>query len=207
MAGYQTPAWSDMNSPAMSAGNLAALGQAAELGEHPYGVCTTAATTADKTVTIDYSGTLTLFTGLTVHIKFSYQNTAANPTLNVNGTGAKPIVCGSESTVQCSWVGGTVVTLTYDGTNWVIDQRLPYKSFLDMAADNTLANLIDSLDANNASIPIGASVIRVGNTTNPSRVILLVLKVTTSLGIAITLSPYTALNNVTLNLTSGGWTT
>lgn len=53
-----------------------------------YGTCSTAAATAAKTVSL--SG-FSLFTGVTVAVMFSNGNTAANPTLNINSTGAKPI--------------------------------------------------------------------------------------------------------------------
>ena len=53
-----------------------------------YGTCSTAAATAAKTVSL--SG-FSLFTGATVAVMFSNGNTAANPTLNINSTGAKTI--------------------------------------------------------------------------------------------------------------------
>ena len=53
-----------------------------------YGTCSTAAATAAKTVSL--SG-FSLFTGVTVAVMFSNGNTAANPTLNINSTGAKTI--------------------------------------------------------------------------------------------------------------------
>ena len=52
-------------------------------------------------------------------------NTVADPTLNVNSTGAKAIKCygttapgTAEST---SWIAGAVLSFTYDGTNWVMN--------------------------------------------------------------------------------------
>ena len=91
-----------------------------------YGVCSTAAATAAKEVTIDYSGTLTLFAGLTVHVKFSNANAAENPTLNVNGTGAVSIAQYGTTTIpkNTTWPGGSVVTFVYDGTSWIM-QSLP----------------------------------------------------------------------------------
>lgn len=53
-----------------------------------HGVCNTAAATAEKTVSI--TG-FKLVEGAIVNVRFTYQNTAAQPTLNVNGTGAKAI--------------------------------------------------------------------------------------------------------------------
>ena len=55
---------------------------------HHYATCSTAAATAAKTVAL--SG-FALATGARVLVKFTVTNSAANPTLDVNGTGAKPI--------------------------------------------------------------------------------------------------------------------
>ena len=126
MAGYATPAWSNDQSPAIDDAALLDIGHGIEIAEHPYGVCSTAAATAAKEVTIDYSGTLTLFTGLTIRVKFTNDNTAANPTLNVNSTGAIPIMRFGTTTVQGNstdraWNAGIVVTFVYDGTNWIMD--------------------------------------------------------------------------------------
>lgn len=118
MTAYQTPAWTNGAAPAINAANLVDLGLAAELGEHPYGVCEIAAGTAAKTVSINFSGTLSLFTGLTVRVKFTYGNSNAAPTLNVNGTGAKAIKSYG-TTASPSWPAGQILTLTYDGTNWL----------------------------------------------------------------------------------------
>ena len=53
---------------------------------HHYATCSTAAATAAKTVAL--SG-FALATGARVLVKFTVTNSAANPTLDVNGTGAK----------------------------------------------------------------------------------------------------------------------
>ena len=131
MAGYSTPAWANESAPAISAAALLAMGQAVEIAQHPYGVCSTAAATAAKTVTVDFSGTLALFTGLTVRVKFANANTYNGPTtLNVNNTGAIPIVAfGASDTL--GWKAGAVMDFTYDGTNWVYNG---YDGFLRMAA-------------------------------------------------------------------------
>ena len=54
----------------------------------PYGTCSTTASTVAKVVSI--TG-FTLCEGATILVKFTYTNTASSPTLNVTGTGAKPI--------------------------------------------------------------------------------------------------------------------
>lgn len=89
-----------------------------------YGYCTTAAGTTEKVV--DMTG-FTLTEGITIHVKFQYSNAAENPTLNVNGTGAKAIkqygtTAVSTSNQTTGWNAGAVVMFTYDGTYWVRDQ-------------------------------------------------------------------------------------
>lgn len=87
-----------------------------------YGTCTTAANTAAKVATIQDSQAFTLLTGVTVHIKMSNNNTVANPTLNVNSTGAKAIMrygtTAPSTNNNTSWYAGSVVSFTYDGTYW-----------------------------------------------------------------------------------------
>ena len=82
--GLKKPADTDYVDVADINGNMDTLDAAFAL----YAVCSTAAGTAAKTVTI--SG-FKLFTGAVAYIKFSVKNTAANPTLNISGTGAKAI--------------------------------------------------------------------------------------------------------------------
>ena len=84
----------------------------------PYGVCSTAAATAAKTVTVD---NFSLETGATVIIKFTNANTAASPTLNVNNTGAKPIyrygtTAASTGASTTAWRAGAIQLFTYDST-------------------------------------------------------------------------------------------
>ena len=91
-----------------------------------YGYCTTAAATVEKAVSLYSDGTTAggtwnaadLFHGLTITVRFQYANTATNPTLNVNGTGAKPIyrygTTVPSTNATNSWNNQSVVTLTYD---------------------------------------------------------------------------------------------
>ena len=80
-----------------------------------FGTCSTAAGTAAKTVAL--TG-FSLVTGARVFVKFTYANTVANPTLNVNSTGAKAIVYrGSAISAAYLRANGTYEFL-YDGTNW-----------------------------------------------------------------------------------------
>lgn len=92
-----------------------------------YGYCTTAAATAAKTVSL-YTGNGTtadgtwaaadLFHGLTISVRFQYANGVASPTLNVNGTGDKPIyrygTTAPSTSAATSWTAQAVVDFTYD---------------------------------------------------------------------------------------------
>lgn len=87
---------------------------------YQYGTCATAAGTAAKVVTL---ANFSIFTGATIQVKFTYANTVANPTLNVNSTGAKTIhAYGANLTASSAynWVAGSIVTFVYDGTYWNI---------------------------------------------------------------------------------------
>lgn len=86
-----------------------------------YGVCTTAQGTASKTVTVS-PPIDSLETGTLVYVKFDNTNTASNPTLNVNGTGAYAIkrygTTAPSTSSASSWNADSVVALLYDGTYW-----------------------------------------------------------------------------------------
>lgn len=107
-----------------------------------YGYCQTGSSTAAKTVSL-YTGNGTttdgswsagdLFHGLTITVRFRYTNTATNPTLNVNSTGAKRIYkYGTTSpgdTASTSWQANSVISLTYDtllnsSGCWVMNDHL-----------------------------------------------------------------------------------
>lgn len=101
------------------------------VGSTLYGNCATAAATVAKVVTV--SGFDELLAGVTVHVRFAYTNTAANPTLNVSSTGAKPIFRYGTTTpgtsAATSWQAGTVVSLTYNTDAlstgcWVMNDHL-----------------------------------------------------------------------------------
>ena len=82
-----------------------------------YAVCSTAAGTAAKIATI--GNKFVLGSGAMVTVKFTYANTASNPTLNVNGTGAAAIMInGSTAAGDEAWAEGETVAFVYDGTSW-----------------------------------------------------------------------------------------
>lgn len=76
---------------------------------------TQAGSTAAKTINAEgYS----LINGGSIKIKFNNKNTADNATLNINGTGAKPIIYnGAVTSASNTWAAGEVVELYYYSYN------------------------------------------------------------------------------------------
>lgn len=120
-----------------------------------YGVCLTDASEANKTVDNVGSGdAITLVAGVSILVKFSAANTAsAPPTLSVNGSTAKPIMSYG-STAATSWSAGQIVTLVYDGTNWVMSGSDSYTKS-EMMSSNT-ADTVNSLSGTTPSTPDAA---------------------------------------------------
>lgn len=110
-----------------------------------FGTCGIAAGTAAKTVAIT-TGTFSLETGAKVTVKFTYANTASNPTLNVGGTGAKNIFHrGSRITTGTNkaLLAGTC-EFVYDGTQYHLIGNYydtTYSS-LDAASGGTSVSLV-----------------------------------------------------------------
>ena len=80
---------------------------------HHYGTCSTAAATAEKAVAL--TG-FVLATGAVIRVKFTVTNTAANPTLNVNGTGAKAIRYRNAAVSASYLAANRTYDFVYDGT-------------------------------------------------------------------------------------------
>ena len=80
-----------------------------------YGTCSTAAGTAAKTVAC--TG-FTLATGSEITVKFTVTNTAANPTLNVNSTGAKAVYYNGAAISAGYLKANKTYTFRYNGTQY-----------------------------------------------------------------------------------------
>lgn len=100
-----------------------------------YGTCSTGASTAAKAVTLSDSCVFNdscLVTGATIHVKFTNSNTHATPTLKVGTATAKQIMAygttKAGTTATASWYAGSVVSFTYDGTYWIMND---YKTDTD----------------------------------------------------------------------------
>ena len=85
-----------------------------------YGTCSTAAKTQTKTV--DCEG-FVLTTGASIRVKFTNaQSYNGQVNLNVNLTGVIPVTSyGTTASVRYCWLAGEVVSFTYDGTNWIME--------------------------------------------------------------------------------------
>lgn len=111
-------------------------------------LCSTGKTTQAKAVTLPG---FVLYAGVTVKVMFTNGNRADNPTLNVNGTGAKPIKVvkagakvvpvthtgywrGSTTTSVEMWQPYTILELMYDGTDWVIVGNPTVESYSSSSA-------------------------------------------------------------------------
>ncbi|MCC8168828.1 MAG: hypothetical protein LIO59_00295 [Oscillospiraceae bacterium] len=120
-----------------------------------YSTCSTAASTAAKTA--GYDGFM-LVNGARAAIKFTYANTASDPTLNINGTGAKPIYLGGMAASSGNtWNAGETVDFVYDGTCWqgirpLSDENSAAEALSTATAAQTAAktaqNTIDTHTAN-----------------------------------------------------------
>lgn len=139
------------------------LGTEANIASTAYCTCATAAATAAKVANLqgNSDNSFTLMTGITIHVKFTYSNTVANPTLNVNGTGAKAIMSYGSTAVstsaKTSWRAGAVVSFTYDGTNWVMntgiddDNNTTYTAGTGLSLNGNKFNHFNNVTAGTAS--------------------------------------------------------
>lgn len=84
-----------------------------------YGTCSTAAGTVAKIVTVN-NNSFALVEGVIVTVKFTATNTAANPTLNVNSTSAKPIYYKGAAIQAGLLQANKIYTLIYNGTQYQI---------------------------------------------------------------------------------------
>ena len=128
-----------------------------------YGTCDTAAATAAKVVTCtDFDA---LMTGVTIRVKFTNANTAANPTVNINSTGAKSVYrFGSTTPVDGdSWTAGEVVELLYDGNSFFMvgaDDLSVKQNATDNTLETTDKTVVGAINEVNSNfISLGLSVV------------------------------------------------
>lgn len=113
-----------------------------------YGTCGTAQATQAKVVTC---ANFALRKGAMVSVQFTYANTASNPTLNVNGTGAKAIYLNNAPLPSSNWwAAGDTVTFVYSGTYWYVVDGAVYKQL--NSTNNAVSSLTLRADSFDVSI-------------------------------------------------------
>ena len=97
-----------------------------------YGTCSTAAATAAKVVSCS---NFALITGAEITVKFTTANTAANPTLNVNNTGAKAIFY-KDSAISAEYLAANkTYTFRYNGSQYdLVGDLTADSNFLPLSA-------------------------------------------------------------------------
>lgn len=91
-----------------------------------YATSSTGTSTSAKVATVQSGGSFSLKEGATVSVKFTYGNTASSPTLNVGGTGERPIY--TLGTPYAYWAAGASVLFVYDGSAWQVASVPVYAS-------------------------------------------------------------------------------
>ena len=119
-----------------------------------YGTCSTAAATAAKTVSC--TG-FALSTGAEITVKFTTTNSAANPTLNVNSTGAKPIFYRGAAISAGYLAANRTYTFRYNGTQFDLVGDIDTNSTYDLSdfgitASASELNKLDGVTATTAEI-------------------------------------------------------
>lgn len=110
-----------------------------------YTTCATAGNQTNKDVSVT---NFQLITGATITVRFANDNTAPNPTLNVNGTGRYPIRYDRQTIPAEKIVSTRYYTFVYDGT--------AYNVIGDLATENTDENVtIDPNDSTKTYTLIG----------------------------------------------------
>ncbi|MCI6844178.1 MAG: hypothetical protein MR874_05400, partial [Coriobacteriaceae bacterium] len=132
--------------------------------------CDTDAATAAKAATLA-SGSLDLSAGASVTVVFAHANMADAPTLDVGGTGARPL--RTNGAASAYWADGQAVVLTYDGTYWQVCSTPVYASTVTVGnpgGSNVRidSNSVDVRDGTDVLSSFGKDKIRLGGTSSAS---------------------------------------
>ena len=112
-----------------------------ENGATFYATSSSSASTSAKTATVQEPEGFQLKEGVVVSVKFTNANTASSPTLNVDGTGAKPI--RTLGTSSAYWAAGQTVLVVYDGTYWQVASAPVWASTVTVGNPGAQNVLID----------------------------------------------------------------
>lgn len=98
--------------------NSLKLGDGTYVFTTPYATCDTVAAEAAKVATTTPGSNFSLETGARITVKFTVTNTAANPTLNVNSTGAKAIYYRGSAISAGYLAANRTYEFVYNGTQY-----------------------------------------------------------------------------------------
>lgn len=113
--------------------NAVKLGSTVQSVTSWYTTSATAAATAAKTCVIAGFTADCLTAGTTIRVKFTYANGVASPTLTISNAASSPSYTSSaipimrygttapSTSAASSWQAGSIVSLTYDGTNFILN--------------------------------------------------------------------------------------
>ena len=113
-----------------------------------YGNSTTASNDPVKAAEVEG---FELESGATISIAFEHSNTSSSPTLEINGTGAKPIITNGVN--QSYWSDGQTVIFVYDGVNYNVASSPVYADTVTVGngAGNNVFIDSDSVDIRDGS--------------------------------------------------------
>lgn len=129
------------------------------------GTCATDGAAAAKTASVEG---FELREGATVLLTFEHANTAAGVTLDVSGTGAKPVVNLGAQVGDGIWRDGESVLLTYDGESWQVigDSVYAQQVTVGLPSEGNVRIDSDSVDIRNGADTLATfedGKIRLGN--------------------------------------------
>lgn len=128
---------SDTTTKWATARNINGMSVQGDANRINYGTCSTAAATVAKTVAC--TG-FALVTGAEITVKFTVTNTAANPTLNVNSTGAKAIYYRGAAISAGYLAANRTYTFRYNGTQYELVGDINTDSNTDTKVTSTNTN-------------------------------------------------------------------
>ena len=105
----------DKNNPHGVTSEQVGLGRLYNISQIGYGVCNTESNVQAKAVAVE---NIVLIVGARITIKFKNGIATDNPTLNVNGTGAKPITMDSQPVGKGCFDAGGCYEFVYTGDSW-----------------------------------------------------------------------------------------
>ena len=108
-----------------------------------FATCSTSASTTAKTAS---KASFQLSTGAEIIVKFTYTNTASNPTLNINSTGARSIYYNGTNIPASALAANRVYKFVYDGSYWQLVGTLGYTKTSELTNDAGFLTSNDVVD-------------------------------------------------------------